>query len=549
MSDTVKENKHINYQFKLLYAIGMILVVANQCSGGGISLFYEFFPAYSFHVALFIFAAGYFYKDYYETDIAQYFIKKIKSLIIPLYMWNFVYALIAQMMSTRGFSMGIGVTLEQLFVGPIMNGHQYRYNLATWFVAPLFMVEVFNILFRRMLSIFIKNTKVRDCVYIIFALGLGMAGIWMSTKGYNTGGWLVLARLLYFIPFFVGGTFYKKYLQDKDTVPTGIYFLIVIGIQLIIIIYKGGRLAYEQAWCNFTEFSAWPFVVGFLGIAFWLRITKVLEPAIGKSKTVNLIADNTFSIMTNHMFGFMVVKAVYAFFYVHTDTLFQNFNWQEYHNNIWYFYLPKGIEQTRVIYVVCAIAFSIIIQKAIDKVKEKFSKKEIKHLSIGIAIIAVAIAKIIANHVAVTGIEIPVTNNYVLGSTLYFDKSKVNVDKYCVTGFSTHEELLTWTDGKEALMSFVIDGVDSNLVINITCGAYGESQQVDLYVNDNFVDSLLVSGYNSYEVIVPKEYIDGKEMNLKFDLLDASSPAQEGVGQDERLLGISIESMMIDLIK
>ena len=121
-----------------------------------------------------------------------------------------VYALFAQIMSLRGFSFGIGVTLRQLFIEPITTGHQYIYNLASWFVVPLFMVEVFYVLFRKALS-FIKN-NIKEYVCVAFAFALGMLGIWMASKGYNTGWWLVLTRFLYFIPFYCAGFFYKKIL-------------------------------------------------------------------------------------------------------------------------------------------------------------------------------------------------------------------------------------------------------------------------------------------------------------------------------------------------
>lgn len=368
MSTEVSHNK-TNYQFKLMYALGMVLVVANHCEYGGISLFYEIFPAYSFHMGLFMFSSGYFYKESAELHIGKYINKKLNTLILPLYLWNFVYALFAQIMSLRGFSLGIGVSFRQLFMEPITNGHQYIYNLATWFVVPLFMVEVLNVSFRRILSRIDGQKK--EYIYITLSLVLGMFSIFLSNKGLNTGWWLVLTRMLHLFPFYCVGYFYNKVLEQKDTLPNFTYFLIVVGIELMIIIYKGTVLVWEQVWCNFTIFDAWPYIVGFLGIAFWLRITRILEPTIGKGRVVNLIADNTFSIMVNQFLGFMLVKSVFAIGYKYSNTLFQDFDWTAYHTSIWYYYLPKGIEQTRIIYVFVAIAVPILIQKIIDKCKNK----------------------------------------------------------------------------------------------------------------------------------------------------------------------------------
>ena len=71
-----------DYRFKLLYAIGMIIVVAGHCGGdGGFSLMYEFFTPYSFHLALFVFCSGYFYKDTSERTVGKYVLKKVKMYI------------------------------------------------------------------------------------------------------------------------------------------------------------------------------------------------------------------------------------------------------------------------------------------------------------------------------------------------------------------------------------------------------------------------------------------------------------------------------------
>lgn len=202
------------------------------------------------------------------------------------------------------------------------------YNLASWFIMPLFFVEVYNVLFRKCISLIITG-KIKEIIYICIALMLGMLGIYLSIIGFNNTYkyGLALTRTLHFIPFYCMGYFYKKNLEDRDKLPNIIYFCIVVGLELVIIIYKGAPMSWQQAWSYFSEFNAWPFIVGFLGIAFWLRIAKILEPAIGKSKVVNLIANNTFSIMVNHFLGFMLIKSFFAFLFLHTNRMFSDFNW------------------------------------------------------------------------------------------------------------------------------------------------------------------------------------------------------------------------------
>lgn len=89
-------NNKVDYRFKILYAIGMLMVVAGHCNGGGIPLdIAGWFPYYGFHLSLFAFASGYFYKSSYENNVIRYIIKKTKSLIVPLYiylcLWNYCY--------------------------------------------------------------------------------------------------------------------------------------------------------------------------------------------------------------------------------------------------------------------------------------------------------------------------------------------------------------------------------------------------------------------------------------------------------------------------
>lgn len=53
----------IDYRFKILYAVGMIMVVSGHAYGGGISIISDWFPYGGLHLALFVFCSGYFYKS------------------------------------------------------------------------------------------------------------------------------------------------------------------------------------------------------------------------------------------------------------------------------------------------------------------------------------------------------------------------------------------------------------------------------------------------------------------------------------------------------
>ena len=123
MERTLRENSsgEMNLQFKLLSAIGIIIIVAGHCYQGGISLAYEWFPPYSFNIALLVFISGYFYKPTHEEHFLKYIWKRAKRLVIPAYLWNIVYGLFVLLMSNFGYTIGGKVNLYNLFLMPFVD--------------------------------------------------------------------------------------------------------------------------------------------------------------------------------------------------------------------------------------------------------------------------------------------------------------------------------------------------------------------------------------------------------------------------------------------
>ena len=66
------DDGNINFTFKILSAIGIIIIVSGHCYNGGVSLMYDWFPKYSYNLALFVFISGYFYKEKHEEHIFKY---------------------------------------------------------------------------------------------------------------------------------------------------------------------------------------------------------------------------------------------------------------------------------------------------------------------------------------------------------------------------------------------------------------------------------------------------------------------------------------------
>ncbi len=369
-----------DWRFKFIYAIGIFFVVTGHCSYGGIPILKEWLPYYSFHLTLFIFTSGYFFDTDTRDSTWRYIWKKIRSLIIPTYIYHLIYGLIVTTSKNIGFSIGSSINVKNLLLDPFLTGHKFAYNLGAWFVAPLFMTQIFHYFIRKIFNKY--KVIINEWLYFVCVILIGLLGAWIAKCGFNFGGGLVLTRFLVFAPFFSMGILYKSKLEKNDEVPNIWYFGVIFIVLLIVITYYGEVPRYSLCWDKW--FSLEPnivmiYITGFIGIAFWLRIARILLPIISENKYIALIADNSFSIMVNQFAGFMLVKGIFAWISVYTQYC-KDFDMEKFKSDIWYYYLPKGLDQWLIVYSIAGIVIPILIQMCIKKSKEKVEIIISKHL-------------------------------------------------------------------------------------------------------------------------------------------------------------------------
>lgn len=116
--------KEVNHAFRLLSAFAIIAVVAGHMNDGGLRFLYKLFPEYQFHLATFIFIAGYFYSPKAEDAILPYIRKKLLRLMVPMYAWNLVYGVAIHVMKSAGLiTFGEELSFDSLVVLPLWHGH------------------------------------------------------------------------------------------------------------------------------------------------------------------------------------------------------------------------------------------------------------------------------------------------------------------------------------------------------------------------------------------------------------------------------------------
>ena len=353
-----------NKQMRILSAIGMILVVAGHL---GYSLFDVggLFPYYSFHVFIFLFVSGYFYREEAEQQLLRYIGKKCKALLLPYFIWNLVYGILAVLLHRTGFSIGGELTLWNLFIEPFVSGHQFLYQFPAWFVPVLFLIEVINVCMRKVLSLIRLNNE-----WLIFSLCLlaGILTVWLADGGHVYGWYRIPGRLLFMLPGYELGCLYRQKLERLDTLPHAVYFAAVMGIQLLISVFSGG-LAFSAVWV--TSFANGPFIpylTVITGIAFWLRVARILQDIPVLAGKLVTIGRYTYSIMMHHIFAFFLVKTV--FYWISRLTpLCQEFDAAMYFSEINFVYLPGGAEAAKWLYLFAGIGLPLLFSFAVERLR------------------------------------------------------------------------------------------------------------------------------------------------------------------------------------
>lgn len=359
-----------NREMRILSAIGIILVVAGHL---GYNLFEigDLFPYYSFHVFIFVFISGYFYKPESKDRIGAYIGKKCLSLLLSYFLWNLIYGIVVIVMRSLGFYIGGDLSLWTLFIAPFVDGHQFMYNYPAWFVPALFFIEVVNVIMRKILSLLHLENE-----WLIFAgcLLAGILTVYLAKGGHVWGYYKIPGRILFMLPGFQLGRIYKEKLEKHDRLSDGVYLVLVILIQVLVSIWCAG-LAFSAVWVSsFANGPLVPYITVCTGIAFWLRVAKILSKIPYFANKLIVIGRNTYSIMMHHIMSFMLLKGFFYLLSVYTP-LCEGFDSKMFFEEVNFVYLAGGAEASKWLYLLVGIGLPLLISKG-----QKALKSRIKFL-------------------------------------------------------------------------------------------------------------------------------------------------------------------------
>ena len=294
-------------------AIGIFLVVFGHTAIPG----YLYNAIFSFHMPLFFFISGYLF-SFKKYGSYKYFLsKKIKQIVIPYFYFNIITYIFWFFI---GRKFGNDSTRVIPFYKPLIGimygngiGDFLVHNIASWFLACLFVVENLFFLFFRSVA---KNNKLFLMIISVF---LGFIDYTYDPVRWPWSFNVALIALV----FYASGNLARK--KIDIFLQTRVIFLILIML-LIFPVYLFFSAINSGVNLNLNYYhNYWYFWLGaFSGILIVVVISRLLELYLGKTSFIEYISKNTIIILIFQFIAMSVVKAFTLYILKMPLTTFDN---------------------------------------------------------------------------------------------------------------------------------------------------------------------------------------------------------------------------------
>jgi len=140
------------------------------------------------------------------------------------------------------------------------------------------------------------------------------------------------------------------------------------------------------------------------------------------------------------------------------------------------------------------------------------------------------------------------------GKTIYLGASRNDYSKdngMNIKSGMAIENDYAWSNGRTAEMTFFFDSLESDLLFEANIDILGETQEVQLFVNGQFIDNVTLmksqTNHQSEEMrfFINKDYLVYGINDFKFVFPQAVSPVELGLNSDERKLAVAFYSFVI----
>jgi len=336
--------KKINYQFKILSAFAILFVVCGHTGCTTLNLC-GLFSYDSFHMPLFVFISGYFFSAN-SLNIAAcakdgYIVKQIKRLFLPWLLWNLIYGLMVTFLRhTEPFNFTMGMDLSWNAVYRLCTvGDSFALNIASWFLFTLFIIKI--LYWGGKKCLFVAKINITEEFIFLICLACAVSAILLGKSSVIFDFKILLVRVLYLLFWYEAGYYYKVKLEAHDTKNNTTYFTCCLILQFALLTITQGTSNSGVYNANYPFNPAITLLFAANGIAFWLRVSRILTPVLEKSKAVLFLANHTFSVMMHHGFFLKIYNGLFFLLYKYT-AFCSNFNPEKFRSSVWWMYWPFG---------------------------------------------------------------------------------------------------------------------------------------------------------------------------------------------------------------
>lgn len=362
-----------NLAFRYLYGFAILFVLLSHCDGGGVEMLSNWMHFGAFHLGIFVFGSGYFFREEKLLNPRLYLWNKVKRLLIPLWCWNLFYGLFLTLLHGFGFTFGEPLTLRGILLFPINSENLYVLNMGSWFIFPFFCVQILYGAGKLLLNL-LGRPKVTDRILQALFVAAGFAGVYFAGHGYHEYALYPVFRILYFMPFYAFGMLYRDFLEKAlSKAPAALYFGTCLLISLMLNARFGKPVYVIPSSCDYP-FGMWAtYLAGAVGILFWLRVSAVLADFGKECIPLLVLGRSTWDIMFHQFAGIMAVKAVFAVT-GRIFGIFRDFDPAAFSGDIWYLYRPGGMKEFALLYVLGAIGISLGVKALLEKGRKQWEK-------------------------------------------------------------------------------------------------------------------------------------------------------------------------------
>lgn len=353
-----RNSRASNGRIDLLRIFGMFCIVYAHCTGHGMRLF-GIAPVSSVYViGLFIFCSGYFYQaDTDQAPASQYLAGRARAFLLPYFLWNLFYGVISSALRALGvIRYGRSLSLFTLLVSPWVDAEQFEFNYAAWFLLSLFLVTVCTWGLRRILSQWRPMDLVLDHALLGVLILLSMGAVYLLGQGQMHRGWeIALLRPAVLLPFYQLGYVYRTYWEKR--MDRWYWGLLLAAAQAVLCLLSSVPFETRMVYGYFVGnpallvLTAVCMVLLLAWAAGWVQ--RLLH-----GRLLKYVSRCTMYIMLHHLFILFLVNMV-LWFVNHFHSL-AGFSTEQFHNSIWYAYLPLGRPMILLYVAVCFVVPVIV---------------------------------------------------------------------------------------------------------------------------------------------------------------------------------------------